>query len=200
MFSETLAYTHHHLYPLSKNPNSDPNSLRTNKPLQKFSSLKDRERCLFSSSKLFAVKSPKGFGPPVRQRKKTKKKSSRGIGLDPEDESDENNDDGTDVIPEIVTNRMIKRIGVFVGVPVAIGLTFFPAFYYMKVFLKWNVPDWLPFTSSALVFGSAALGITYGIVSSSWDPLREGSLLGWTEAQRNWPVFWQSVWDKRGKR
>jgi hypothetical protein len=29
-------------------------------------------------------------------------------------------------------------------------------------------------------------------VSASWDPAREGSLLGWNEARRNWPVFWES--------
>ncbi|PNX73852.1 protein PAM68 chloroplastic-like [Trifolium pratense] len=43
------------------------------------------------------------------------------------------------------------------------------------------------------------LGVSYGIVSASWDPLREGSFLGWTEAQKNWPVFWQSLRSDSGK-
>jgi hypothetical protein len=31
--------------------------------------------------------------------------------------------------------------------------------------------------------GNESAGITYGVVSSSWDPQREGSFLGWTEFQ-----------------
>ncbi|CAA6669531.1 unnamed protein product [Spirodela intermedia] len=71
---------------------------------------------------------------------------------------------------------MMKRMGLSVGAPLAVGLLFFPFFYYLKVGAKIDVPTWV-----------------YGIVSASWDPLREGSLLGWNEAQRNWPVFWQSI-------
>ncbi|KAH0705142.1 hypothetical protein KY290_009837 [Solanum tuberosum] len=43
------------------------------------------------------------------------------------------------------------------------------------------------------LYQSALLGVSYGIVSSSWDPMREGSTLGWNEAKKNWPVFWQSI-------
>ncbi|KAA8521256.1 hypothetical protein F0562_011907 [Nyssa sinensis] len=46
----------------------------------------------------------------------------------------------------------------------------------------------------------ALLGVSYGIVSSSWDPMREGSQLGWKEAQKNWPVFWQSLRGNSGKK
>lgn len=146
--------------------------------------------------KVYSLKSPKGFGP-VPKKKKMKKQRNE---IEYESEEDEEIEESSDVIPEVVTNRMMNRIGIFVGAPLAIGISFFPLFYYMKVVLKWNVPDWLPFITSFFTFGSAALGISYGIVSSSWDPLREGSLLGWIEAQKNWPVFWQSVWKKPGKR
>lgn len=80
-----------------------------------------------------------------------------------------------------------------VGVPLFIGLAFFPFFYYLKVGLKIDVPTWVPFIVSFIFFGTALLGVSYGIVSSSWDPLREGSFWGWQEAQKNWPVFWQSL-------
>jgi hypothetical protein len=49
-----------------------------------------------------------------------------------------------------------------------------------------------------VTFGSAGAGITYGVLSASWDPLREGSLLGWKEAQLNWPAFWQTLQGKKG--
>ncbi|KAL0331005.1 UNVERIFIED_CONTAM: protein PAM68, chloroplastic [Sesamum angustifolium] len=63
-----------------------------------------------------------------------------------------------------------------------------------EVGLKIDVPTWVPFIVSFIFFGTALLGVSYGIVSASWDPMREGSLLGWNEAQKNWPVFWQSIW------
>ncbi|KAL3038500.1 hypothetical protein AAZX31_01G136200 [Glycine max] len=110
---------------------------------------------------------------------------------DEEEEEEEEPDRG--VIPEVVTNRMMSRMAVSVGIPLGIGLLFFPFFYYLKVGLKIDVPTWVPFIVSFFFFGSALLGVSYGIVSSSWDPLREGSFWGWTEAQKNWPVFWQSL-------
>lgn len=137
---------------------------------------------------------PKGFGP-----KKLKKptKSSTPINDDSEDEDDQEYDSSSQdsVIPEIVTNRMINRIGLSVGIPLFIGLLFFPFFYYLKVVLKIDIPSFIPVIVSFIFFGTALAGVSYGIVSTSWDPLREGSFSGWNEAQRNWPVFWGSIWN-----
>jgi hypothetical protein len=144
-------------------------------------------------TRVHALRKPKGFWTVSKKRKNKKKRMLRDEPKREEEEEEGGDGDGDGVMPEIVTNRMIKRMGVSVGIPLAIGLTFFPLFYYMKVVLKWSVPDWLPFITSFLTFGSAALGISYGIMSTSWDPMRDGSFLGWTEAQKNWPVFWQSV-------
>ncbi|XP_039027283.1 protein PAM68, chloroplastic-like [Hibiscus syriacus] len=133
------------------------------------------------------LNSPKGFGPPPKNNKKTKSG-------DEEDEEEEESEAEAGVIPEVVTNRMISRMGLSVGIPLFIGLLFFPFFYYLKIGLKIDVPTWVPLIVSFFFFGTALLGISYGIVSSSWDPMREGSLLGWNEAQKNWPAFWQSIW------
>ena len=149
-----------------------------------------------SSRRLAAQKIPRGFGPaPV---KRGKKKNQQRTGKDDEEEEEDDEDDDVDepeeaTIPEVVTNRMMKRMGLSVGAPLSLGLLFFPFFYYLKVGLKVDVPTWVPFIVSFFFFGTALLGISYGIVSTSWDPLREGSLLGWNEAQRNWPVFWNSL-------
>ncbi|KAL9242192.1 hypothetical protein vseg_016217 [Gypsophila vaccaria] len=150
-----------------------------------------------SSTHLHAtLRNPKGFGTP---KKKTKNRKNIQDDEDSDEEEEEDNkyDDDNDerergVIPEIVTNRMISRMGFTVGIPLFTGLAFFPLFYYLKVGLKIDVPTWVPFIVSFAFFGTALLGVSYGIVSSSWDPLREGSFWGWTEAQKNWPVFWQS--------
>ncbi|CAF1710720.1 hypothetical protein Bca4012_007334 [Brassica carinata] len=149
------------------------------------------------------MNSPRGFGPPPPRKTKKPKKSKPGNQSDEEDDQEEDDDEDErerGVIPEIVTNRMISRMGFTVGLPLFVGLCFFPLFYYLKVGLKIDVPTWVPFIVSFVFFGTALAGVSYGIVSSSWDPSREGSLLGWNEARKNWPVFWQSFWNSSSKR
>lgn len=150
------------------------------------------------------MNSPRGFGPPPPKKTKKAKKSKPENQSDEEEDDQEEDDDEDErergVIPEIVTNRMISRMGFTVGLPLFVGLCFFPLFYYLKVGLKVDVPTWVPFIVSFVFFGTALAGVSYGIVSSSWDPSREGSLLGWNEAKKNWPVFWQSFWNSSSKR
>ncbi|CAD6202254.1 unnamed protein product [Miscanthus lutarioriparius] len=110
-----------------------------------------------------------------------------------EEDEDEDEDERDATIPEVVTNRMMRRVGASVGLPLALGVGFFPVFYYLKAVAKVDVPTWIPFGVSFVFFGAALAGVSYGIVSASWDPAREGSLLGWNEARRNWPVFWDSL-------
>ncbi|KAJ9678994.1 hypothetical protein PVL29_021038 [Vitis rotundifolia] len=161
-----------------------------------------KNRLLHSTPLCASLNRPKGFGPSPRKTEK-RKKLKKNYSDDEDEEEEEEEEEGAEaeegVIPEIVTNRMISRMGFSVGIPLMIGLLFFPFFYYLKVGLKIDVPTWVPFIVSFFFFGSALLGVSYGIVSSSWDPLREGSFLGWTEAQKNWPVFWQSLWGRSGK-
>ncbi|GMH18190.1 hypothetical protein Nepgr_020031 [Nepenthes gracilis] len=141
------------------------------------------------------LRNPRGFGALTKKIRK-RKKLNRNEEKEEDDDNDkeEEQEEDESIIPEIVTNRMISRIAFSVGIPLLLGLLFFPFFYYLKVGLKIDVPTWVPFIVSFFFFGSALLGVSYGIVSSSWDPRREGSLLGWKEAQKNWPVFWQSLW------
>ncbi|CAL9077607.1 unnamed protein product [Musa acuminata var. zebrina] len=145
-----------------------------------------------------ALNSPRGFGTsPQMVGKNPKRKKRLGIDDKEDDEDDEGggggDDDGDGTIPEVVTNRMMRRMGVSIGIPLSLGLLFFPLFYYLKVVAKVDVPSWVPVLVSFFFFGASLLGVSYGIVSASWDPLREGSFLGWNEARRNWPVFWQSL-------
>ncbi|CAL4912732.1 unnamed protein product [Urochloa decumbens] len=132
-----------------------------------------------------------------RRNKKQKQPSQKEEGADgdgdDEDEDEDEEDERDATIPEVVTNRMMRRVGLSVGAPLALGVGFFPLFYYLKAVRKVDVPTWIPFGVSFVFFGAALLGVSYGIVSASWDPAREGSLLGWNEARRNWPVFWDSL-------
>ncbi|RCV46399.1 hypothetical protein SEVIR_9G533100v4 [Setaria viridis] len=135
------------------------------------------------------------LGRPGKSRRRgNRKQLPQKADADGEGEDEGDDDDERDVaIPEVVTNRMMRRVGVSVGAPLALGVGFFPLFYYLKAVRKVDVPTWIPFGVSFVFFGAALLGVSYGIVSASWDPAREGSLLGWNEARRNWPVFWDSL-------
>ncbi|GAQ77830.1 hypothetical protein KFL_000040320 [Klebsormidium nitens] len=140
-----------------------------------------------------------GFGPTP----KVKKPRKQPLEDDPfrvpppaETRGEENTDegylsDGDDTVPEVVTNRMLARMGVTVGIPLVLGLTFFPMFWYLKVIKHLEIPNWVPYFVSIFTFGAAAAGISYAILSVSWNPSQEGSALGWKEAQANWPVFWE---------
>ncbi|KAD3641727.1 hypothetical protein R6Q59_004392 [Mikania micrantha] len=190
---ETTTCYSFHLSPSPTNISKLPIPIPVPKPSHK---LHRNHRFQLSAT----LNSPKGFGPPP-PKKITKKplKPKQDSNKDEEDE-DEEIDREAGVIPEVVTNRMMGRIGLSVGIPLFIGLLFFPFFYYLKAGLKIDVPTWVPFIVSFVFFGTALLGVSYGIVSTSWDPMREGSLLGWNEAQKNWPVFWQSLWGSSDSR
>lgn len=55
----------------------------------------------------------------------------------------------------------------------------------MQVMQKVDLPMGLVFVTQSITFGAGLLGISYGAMSASWDPSREGSGLGWTEFRAN---------------
>ncbi|KAL5567891.1 hypothetical protein UlMin_024466 [Ulmus minor] len=101
------------------------------------------------------------------------------------------NNNGEEEIPQVVFERMLVRIAVAVGVPLATGLLFLRIFGEIKEQHLWDIPKWLPLLTSLLTFGSSALGIAYGALSTSWDAEKKGSLLGLEQAQENWVEMWR---------
>jgi len=96
--------------------------------------------------------------------------------------------DNAAVVPEQITNRMLKRILIFSGGPMLLFFLLFPMFYYFKKVQNVDIPVWAVYLVQTGVFGGGLLGISYGIISASWDPKREGSLGGWNEFQANLPL------------
>lgn len=100
-------------------------------------------------------------------------------------------------VPQIVTDRMLSRVVRFSGIPMVLGFTTGPTYYY---FAKINTQEWLEpwmfFAASTATFGLAFLGITYGVLSASWDPSREGSALGVDEFKMNIPILFQTILGK----
>jgi hypothetical protein len=89
-------------------------------------------------------------------------------------------------IPKVVSDRMARRMAVMSGVPTFLGIATF--------FISYAVTSqgWLKLPSVAVLlvsmgfFGLGVLGITYGVLSASWDEEIAGSKLGWQEFKINW--------------
>ena len=84
-----------------------------------------------------------------------------------------------------VNDRMFRRMVTFAGVPVAVGIAFFPIFYYIKKVADVDLPTWVVYLFSTATFGAGLAGISYGALSASWDPAVEGSRLGVDEFKTN---------------
>lgn len=52
-----------------------------------------------------------------------------------------------------------------------------------------EVPTFVVYIASFIFFGAGLAGISYGIFSTSWDPRRQGSLLGTDELKENLPAW-----------
>ncbi|GAX82707.1 hypothetical protein CEUSTIGMA_g10133.t1 [Chlamydomonas eustigma] len=91
--------------------------------------------------------------------------------------------------PQVVVDRMFPRMVTCAALPVLTGLLLLVFFYFQKEAMGDDFPMWIVYVSQNLTFGGGLLGITYGIISTSWDPSREGSVLGWDEFRANLPVL-----------
>ncbi|XP_043713481.1 uncharacterized protein PAM68-like [Telopea speciosissima] len=105
-------------------------------------------------------------------------------------------DDDNDTIPKVIFKRMMVRILFFVGSLMGIGLAMLQVFDELNEQQVWDVPLWLPFLMASLAFGTSGVGLAYGTLSTSWDPEKKGSLLGWEEAQQKWPELWKEEREK----
>lgn len=105
-----------------------------------------------------------------------------------------------DEIPQPVFDRILRRILFTVGVPMASGVGLLSVYDALKRGQGVDVPSWLPLLTILVSFGTSALGIAYGTLSASWDPEKEGSLLGLDEARANWPVLWKEEMEKAKKK
>jgi len=88
-------------------------------------------------------------------------------------------------LPEIVAQRMVKRSIWLFGVPLFTGIFGFVAFYVLSTQYEVTFLPSLVGTSTLGIFSLSLVGLTYGIMSASWDPEIEGSFLGFSEFRKN---------------
>ena len=93
--------------------------------------------------------------------------------------------DAPAAIPEKVAQRMGKRMLPFVGIPLFGSMASFIGFWYMATYRDMEFQPVLVATTSLVLLAVGIVGITYSIMSASWDDDREGSFLGTEEFAQN---------------
>lgn len=101
-------------------------------------------------------------------------------------------------IPEEVSKRMLRRASWLAGVPTMLGMSAFFINYYLLVNHILELPTWFTYAETLALFGMGFVGLTYGVLSASWEPERDGGLVGLSEFQFNIKVLFQQ-WREYGQ-
>lgn len=81
------------------------------------------------------------------------------------------------VIPDAVANRMARRIAIATGIPTLMGMGVFIGSYLIVSRGIADIPPGATLVASGACFLLGLVGLSYGVLSSSWEDA-PGSLLG----------------------
>ena len=87
-------------------------------------------------------------------------------------------------IPSYVANRMARRIAFTTGLPTLSGMGVFIGSYFVISKGIAEISPTVTLVSSALCFLVGLLGLSYGILSASWD-FKPGSFFGFENIKPN---------------
>ena len=125
---------------------------------------------------------------PGNKKKKKQKKNPETVkkSVKNSQKKQKSSDDASlSAIPDSVSQRMIKRMAIFSGIPTALGMSSFFIFYWVVTNDLLDIPNSVVGAISLGLFGLGVLGLSYGIFSASWDENQVGSLWGWQEFTQN---------------
>ncbi|MGB3638736.1 MAG: PAM68 family protein [Rivularia sp. (in: cyanobacteria)] len=88
-------------------------------------------------------------------------------------------------IPQAVSQRMVRRVAWLSGIPTVLGILTLIVSYLLIIYADIKLPPLLVLLVNMGLFGLGVLGITYGVLSASWEEQRAGTLLGWSEFTTN---------------
>ncbi|NEO25910.1 MAG: DUF3464 family protein [Kamptonema sp. SIO4C4] len=126
---------------------------------------------------------------PRRKREKVAKSSSTSPAT-PSPSSQEAA--SLNAIPDVVSKRMVRRMALFCGIPTGSGVSSFFLFYWVKTQGILDLPNELVLYATLGLFGLGVAGLSYGILSTSWDEHRLGGWIGFQEFRTNAGRLWQS--------
>jgi hypothetical protein len=125
---------------------------------------------------------------PKNNNKQRKTSAKKGVPIvKPTTPSPAMVEQGSGFIPEVVSQRMIRRVLVFCGIPVFMGMAIFIVSYLAIANHWFRLPNTVVLLLSMGCLGLSVLGLTYGILSACWDEEEDvkGSLLGVAEFKVN---------------
>lgn len=102
-------------------------------------------------------------------------------------------------VPEVVSQRMVRRMALLCGVPSFLGIATFFGSYFLVTQAGVNLPNVAVVLLSMGFFGLGVLGLSYGVLSASWDEDVPGTKLGWQEFTTNLGRM-TSAWRKAGQK
>ena len=88
-------------------------------------------------------------------------------------------------IPDRVSRRMVSRIIIFSGLSTLLGISIFFMSYIVVTRKLFEIPNVAVLLVSIGCFGLGVLGLSYGVLSASWEEEVPGTLLGWQEFRTN---------------
>jgi hypothetical protein len=83
----------------------------------------------------------------------------------------------TQTVPSYVANRMARRVAIATGTPTVLGMGSFIGSYLLVSKGVMDIPPGVTLLTSGGFFLLGLLGLSYGVLSASWEP-SAGSLLG----------------------
>jgi hypothetical protein len=106
---------------------------------------------------------------------------------------------GTATVPEAVSKRMVKRMTFFSGIPTLLGMMTFVISYFIVKQGGVKLPTSAVLLVSLGFFGLGVLGLSYGILSASWEEDQPGSLLGFEQFGVNFARVRTSIKEAKAK-
>ena len=88
-------------------------------------------------------------------------------------------------IPDAVSNRMIRRMSVLCGIPTVLGISIFVVSYFLFHNMGIKLPNAAVLFASLGCWGLGVVGLSYGVLSASWEEDIPGTVLGWQEFRIN---------------
>ena len=129
-------------------------------------------------------KAPKSQPAPTSSKKATEKENSQPLKATKKQNTQTVSNESTS-IPEVVSKRMARRMALFSGAPTVLGMATFVISYVLVTKVGVKLPNVAVVLVSMGFFGLGVLGLTYGVLSASWDEDVLGTKLGWPEFKTN---------------
>lgn len=90
----------------------------------------------------------------------------------------------TQVIPDSVSQRMVRRIALATGIPSVLGMAVIVASYLLVSRQILSIPPVVTLLGSGSFFLLGLVGLSYGVVSASWEEA-PGTALGVEQIAKN---------------